>query len=105
MKNLIKKFTLTFPYAASVIAMTASADLGVLQSGTVQLIDDVSSAMQAIVAVAGGASVCYCFIRKSMADDVDQKKWQSRIITSVIATVGGLLTTTIINIVAGYYGA
>ncbi len=115
MKNTIKKTLFTAPLSATLLLMAASADptapaaaaggLGVLESGTIQLITDVSSALQKIVGIAGGAAVCYCFIRKSMADDVDQKKWQSRIITSVIATVGGLIATTLITVVAGYYGS
>ncbi len=104
MKNIIKKTLWAAPLSATFLLMAASADLGVLESGTIQLITDVSSALQKIVGIAGGAAVCYCFIRKSMADDVDQKKWQSRIITSVVATVGGLIATTLISIVSGYYG-
>ncbi len=104
MKNIIKKTLLAAPLSATFLLMVASADLGVLESGTIQLITDVSSALQKIVGIAGGSAVCYCFIRKSMADDVDQKKWQSRIITSVVATVGGLIATTLISIVSGYYG-
>lgn len=103
MKNFLKKIFYVMPAASTLLLIAASADLGVIQSGTINLINDIASALQKIVGIAGAAACCYCFIRKSMADDVDQKKWQSRIITCVIATVGGLISTTIISVVAGYY--
>ncbi len=104
-KKYFNKLLSILPVAAMFLGMTASADLGVLSSGTMSLISDVSSFAQKVIAGAGVIATVYCFIRKAMADDVDQKKWQSRIITSVIATVGGLIAATIINAIGGYYGA
>jgi len=43
------------------------------------------------------------FIRKTVSDEMDHKKWDSRISTAIICCIGVVAASIIINLVIGYY--
>jgi hypothetical protein len=47
--------------------------------------------------------VIYYFIRKSMADEMDHRKWDSRITTAIICCIGVVSASLIINVLVSYY--
>lgn len=74
-----------------------------LAKGTEKLIADLTVwAIIVCVAVAGCAAV-YCFIRKSMADEQDQVRWNKRIVTAIVCGVGGSVITGVISLILSYY--
>ena len=72
-------------------------------TGTKQLIDDVTTAALVIAPVVGVVLIVYFCIRRSAADEMDQKKWNNRIVTAVVSTIGAVLATSLLGIVIGYY--
>lgn len=72
-------------------------------TGTKNLINDITSAALVIAPVAGAAFIVYFCIRRSAADEMDQKKWNNRIVTAVVSTVGAVIAVSLINVVIGYY--
>lgn len=74
-----------------------------LAKGTEALVADLTVwAIILCVAVAGVAAV-YFFIRKSMADEQDQVRWNKRIVTAIVCGVGGSVITGVISLILSYY--
>ncbi len=112
MKKIIKRlFAAAAALAISAItAANAFAEGGggsigssVAVTGTKNLINDITSAALVIAPVAGAAFIVYFCIRRSAADEMDQKKWNNRIVTAVVSTVGAVIAVSLINVVIGYY--
>ena len=53
--------------------------------------------------VAAILCIIYFCIRRGMADEMDQKKWNNRIVVTVVSCIGAVLGSTILNVVLGYY--
>ena len=86
--------------------MTASAEdltSSKIVTGTQNLLQSVNNAVLIIAPLAGIAITGYCLIRRSMADEQDHKRWQSRIMIAIVSTVGAVLASVIINLVLSYY--
>ena len=45
----------------------------------------------------------YFCIRRSAADEMDQKKWNNRIAVAVVSCVGAVLGSATLNVIIGYY--
>ncbi len=74
-----------------------------LATGTEALITDVTTWLMLIAPIVGGLLVIYFFIRRSGSDEQDQKRWNNRITTAIVSTIGAVLGSAIINLIAGYY--
>lgn len=74
-----------------------------LATGTEALITDVTTWLMVIAPIVGGLLVIYFFIRRSGSDEQDQKRWNNRITTAIVSTIGAVLGSAIINLIAGYY--
>ena len=72
-------------------------------TGTKKLIDDVTTAALVIAPVIGVVLIVYFCIRRSAADEMDQKKWNNRIATAVVSIIGAVLATSLLNVVVSYY--
>ncbi len=84
-----------------------AGDLGssTVVTGTKQLISDITTVLAGISLSVGGGAFTYFLIRKSMADEQDGRTWQKRMVTALICGIGGAIASSIVALIAGYYGA
>ena len=54
------------------------------------------------ISVAGLLIIYFC-IRRGMADEMDQKKWNNRIVVAVVSCIGAVLGSATLNLILGYY--
>ena len=71
--------------------------------GTEKLIQDVTTWLMVLAPVVTGLLIIYFFIRRSAADEMDQKKWNNRIVVSVVSCIGAVLGSATLNLIIGYY--
>ena len=50
-----------------------------------------------------GLLIIYFCIRRGMADEMDQKKWNNRIVVAVVSCIGAVLGSATLNLILGYY--
>jgi hypothetical protein len=74
-----------------------------LATGTEQLIKDVTSWLLIVAPLVTVVAVIYYFIRKTVSDEIDHKKWNTRISTAIICCIGVVAASLIINLIVGYY--
>ena len=74
-----------------------------LASGTENLIKDATSWLLVIAPLVTVVAVIYYFIRKAIADEMDAKKWNTRITTAIMCCIGVVSASLIINLVVSYY--
>jgi hypothetical protein len=74
-----------------------------LATGTEQLIKDVTSWLLVVAPLVTVVAVIYYFIRKAVSDEMDHKKWNTRITTAIICCIGVVAASLIINLIVGYY--
>lgn len=78
----------------------ASSKIG---TGLTKLIQDATSFLMVVAPVAMVVMLIYFFIRKGMADEMDQKKWNSRVVTAIVSCVGAFVASVIINLATSYF--
>ena len=83
----------------------ASGNIGSskLATGTENLIKDATSWLLVVAPLVTVVAVIYYFIRKTIADEMDHKKWNTRISTAIICCIGVVAASLIINLIVGYY--
>lgn len=74
-----------------------------IAKGTEKLIQDATTWLMIIAPVAAGLMIIYFCIRRSAADEMDQKKWNNRIMVAVISCIGAVLGSATLNVIIGYY--
>lgn len=74
-----------------------------LATGTEKLIQDATTWLLVLAPVTAILCIIYFCIRRGMADEMDQKKWNNRIVVTIISCIGAVLGSTILNVVIGYY--
>jgi hypothetical protein len=84
-------------------ASTGSIGSSKLATGTEQLIKDVTSWLLIVAPLVTVVAVIYYFIRKAVSDEMDHKKWNTRITTAIICCIGVVAASLIINLIVGYY--
>jgi Na+/H+ antiporter NhaA len=91
----------SFTGSASVYA----SDIGSskLATGTEKLITDVTTWLLVVAPLVTVVAVIYYFIRKTVSDEMDHKKWNTRISTAIICCIGVVAASLIINLIVGYY--
>ena len=93
--------------AASVCWAVPAAAAGVRDSeivkGTEKLIGDVTTWLMVLAPVVSGMLIIYFCIRRSAADEMDQKKWNNRIVVAVVSCFGAVLGSATLNLILGYY--
>jgi len=72
-------------------------------TGTENLIRDVTTWLMVLAPVAAGLLIIYFCIRRSAADEMDQKKWNNRIVVAVVSCIGAVLGSATLNLILGYY--
>lgn len=104
-KNIIKTAA-TSVAALSAMQSAVYADIqdSVLATGTTKLIQDMTNWITGLGIGCTVLMVVYCLIRRNMADEMDHKKWQTRMTVSLVSGVGVTCASAIINVIMGYYG-
>ena len=87
-------------------AQTAAAsDIGdsKIAKGTEKLIQDATAWLMIIAPVVTVLAIIYFLIRKGMSEELDHKKWNTRIIVALVSCIGAVLAAVIVNLLMGYY--
>ena len=94
-------------FSTSIPAYAAPASGGVsgspIVTGTEKLIGDVTTWLMVLAPIVAGLLIIYFCIRRSAADEMDQKKWNTRIIAAVVSCIGAILGSATLNLIIGYY--
>lgn len=106
-KSIISAVTAAVVTAA--LSVTAFADEGglsgsVVATGLTNLLNDASTILLGLAAIVGTVCIVYFCIRRSAADEMDRKKWDNRIITAVVSTIGAVVATSLLTVITGYFG-
>lgn len=71
--------------------------------GVNNLLNDITTWLLVIAPSVGALVIVYFCIRRSGADEMDQKKWNNRITTAAISTIAAVLAVSLLNLVLGYF--
>lgn len=74
-----------------------------LAKGTEALINDVTTWLMILAPIVAALLIVYFFIRRSAADEMDQKKWNNRIAVAIVSAIGAVLASATLNLIIGYY--
>jgi hypothetical protein len=74
-----------------------------LATGTQELVGDLTTWLMILAPTVTVLLVVYYLIRKSASDEMDGKKWNSRITVALVSCIGAVLASVIVNILIGYY--
>ena len=74
-----------------------------IAKGTEKLIQDATTWLMVLAPVVAGLLIIYFCIRRSAADEMDQKKWNNRIVVAIESCIGAVLGSATLNIIIGYY--
>lgn len=99
--------TLVSVYTVSMIATPVYAANDVKNSqivkGTEKLINDTTTWLMVLAPVLVGLLIIYFCIRRSAADEMDQKRWNNRIVVAIVSCIGAVLGSATLNLIVGYY--
>ena len=114
-KNLVKKMkaktkavgagllTAFLMLQNSTMAYAAGIGDSQIAKGTEKLIQDATTWLMVLAPVVAGLLIIYFCIRRSAADEMDQKKWNNRIVVAIVSCIGAVLGSATLNIIIGYY--
>lgn len=74
-----------------------------LATGTEKLITDLTNWLLIIAPTVTALFIGYYFLRKSTSDEMDAKRWDTRIKIAIICCIGIILASGLINLIIGYY--
>lgn len=92
-----------FMLANSTTAYAAGISDSQIAKGTEKLIQDATTWLMVLAPVVAGLLIIYFCIRRSAADEMDQKKWNNRIVVAIVSCIGAVLGSATLNIIIGYY--
>ena len=110
--NLIKKVKAFFRISLISIVLiisgsqTACADeiaSSKFATGTQKLISDATNWLMILAPVVTVLCIIYFLIRKSISDEMEHKKWNTRIAVALVSCVGAVLSAVIVNVLVSYY--
>ena len=74
-----------------------------IATGTQNLITDVTNWLLILAPILTVCLVGYYFLRKSSSDEMEGKRWDSRIKVAIICCIGVIVASGLINLIVGYY--
>lgn len=74
-----------------------------LVKGTQKLINDLTNWLLVIAPILTILLVGYYLMRKSAADEMDGKRWDSRVKIAIVCCIGVVVASGLINVLVGYY--
>ena len=81
----------------------SSVETSKLAVGTENLITDLTNWLLILAPVLTVLLVGYYLIRKSASDEMDSKRWDTRIKMALICCIGVVIASGLINLIIGYY--
>lgn len=96
-------FTAFLMLQNSTTAFAAGIGDSQIAKGTEKLIQDATTWLMILAPVVAGLLIIYFCIRRSAADEMDQKKWNNRIVVAIVSCIGAVLGSATLNIIIGYY--
>lgn len=106
-KNYLKKIGKAGLAITNLFYITSTCFAGVQDSqiaiGTQNLITDLTNWLLILAPVLTVLLVGYYLLRKSSSDEMDGKRWDSRIKIAIICCVGVVVASGLINLIIGYY--
>lgn len=96
-------YTIYMSMMTSVPAFAAGVSDSKLAKGTEKLIQDLTTWLMILAPVVAGLLIIYFSIRRSAADEMDQKKWNNRIVVAIVSCIGAVLGSATLNLIIGYY--
>lgn len=94
---------LAVSFMTAMPARAADINSSTIVTGTEKLIGDVTTWLMVLAPVVAGLLIIYFCIRRSAADEMDQKKWTNRITVAVVSCIGAVLGSATLNLILGYY--
>ena len=89
--------------SASTAYASGSIGTSKLATGTEKLVKDVTSWLLVVAPLVTVVAVIYYLIRKTVSDEIDHKKWNTRISTAIICCIGVVVASLLINLIVSYY--
>lgn len=91
-----------------VLLMTSTSAANDILTSTVgqglkNLMTDMGEYLMILSLILGPAACVYFLIRRTMADEQEGRQWNSRIRMAIICTVLGVVISSIIALIAGYF--
>lgn len=74
-----------------------------LATGTMSLLNDVTTWLMGLIPILGGLLALYFFGRKSAANEQEQHIWDKRLKVTGGCIIGGTVASSIITVVTSYY--
>ena len=106
LKNRTKGFFAGLTAASTSLSTIVYAD-GISSSkiakGTQKLISDATTWLLVIAPTVTVMLIIYYLIRKGMSDEMEHKKWNSRIMVAIVSCIGAVVASVLINVLVGYY--
>lgn len=90
-------------FQSSTTAYASGIQGSQIVTGTEKLIGDATTWLMVLAPVVAGLLIIYFCIRRSAADEMDQKKWNNRIVVAIVSCIGAVLGSATLNIIIGYY--
>ena len=94
---------MTVLFISQITAFASSIGDSKLATGTEKLIKDATSWLLVVAPLVTVVAIIYYLIRKTMSDEMDHKKWNSRITTAIICCIGVVAASLTINLIVSYY--
>lgn len=106
-KRILKKIEKVGVVITSLLLGTNTCFAGVadskLATGTKNLITDLTNWLLILAPTVTILLVGYYLLRKSASDEMDSKRWDTRIKVAIICCVGVVVSSGLINLIIGYY--
>jgi ABC-type molybdate transport system permease subunit len=114
-KNIFNKSKKRIFVLCVLVMFTLSCAMPAFAAGTVQdsqivkgtqkLIQDLTTWLMILSPVVAGLLIIYFCIRRSAADEMDQKKWNNRVVVAIVSCIGAVLASATLNLIIGYFTA
>lgn len=88
---------ITLPQTANALADSS------LAKGTEKLLQDATSWLMIIVPAVTVLVVIYYLIRRAAADEIEHKKWNSRIMAAIISCIIAVAVAALLNALTSYF--
>lgn len=102
-KSKIFIFLIMFSTIQANVAFAESIQNSKIAKGLEKMLNDLGSYLPVVAIPVGIVFTAYFFIRKGAADEMDQKKWATRIKVAIGCTIGAVVSGAIITVVSGYF--
>ncbi len=74
-----------------------------LVTGTQKLIIDFTNFILVLSPILTAFLIAWFLVRKSAADEMDGKRWDNRIKTTIVCCIGVVISSGLINVIISYY--